>query len=103
MNKSLWDIHISLYGASLDGGGEQTRFVCGYLGCDARPFNPVLQALPRLVHTRGVDGVGSMTQLFRLAIAETATRRAGSETVLSKVAELMFRGCRAALHRRASE
>jgi transcriptional regulator GlxA family with amidase domain len=31
-----------------------------------------------------------MTQLFRLAIAETATRRAGGETVLSKLAELMF-------------
>ena len=72
------------------GGGEQTRFVCGYLGCDARPFNPVLQALPRLMHTRGVDGVGSIAELFRLAIQETATRRAGSETVLSKVAELMF-------------
>ena len=22
------------------------RFVCGYLGCDARPFNPLLDALP---------------------------------------------------------
>jgi transcriptional regulator GlxA family with amidase domain len=42
------------------------------------------------LHTRGVDGVGSITELFRLAIQETATRRPGSETVLSKVAELMF-------------
>jgi len=23
------------------GGDERTRFVCGYLGCDARPFNPL--------------------------------------------------------------
>ena len=28
-------------------GQERTRFVCGYLGCDARPFNPLLAALPR--------------------------------------------------------
>jgi AraC-like DNA-binding protein len=84
------DRHLPIYVEKGDGGGEQTRFVCGYLGCDARPFNPVLQALPRLLHTRGVDGVGSITELFRLAIQETATRRPGSETVLSKVAELMF-------------
>jgi AraC-like DNA-binding protein len=72
------------------GGGERTRFACGYLGCDARPFNPVLQALPRILAARGAEGSGCMTQLFRLAIAETATRRAGGETVLSKLAELMF-------------
>lgn len=84
------DRHLPIYIEKGDGGGEQTRFVCGYLGCDARPFNPVLQALPRLLHARGADGVGSITELFRLAIKETATRRAGGETVLSKVAELMF-------------
>lgn len=84
------DRHLPIYIEKGEGGGEQTRFVCGYLGCDARPFNPVLQALPRLLHARGADGVGSITELFRLAINETATRRSGSETVLSKVAELMF-------------
>ena len=31
-----------------------------------------------------------MTQLIRLAVDETAMRRSGGETVLSKVAELMF-------------
>src|SRR5262245_60719929 len=30
------------------GSGELTRVVCGYLGCDARPFNPILNALPRM-------------------------------------------------------
>lgn len=84
------DRHLPIYIEKGDGGGEQTHFVCGYLGCDARPFNPVLQGLPRLLHARGSDGVGSITELFRLAINETATRRSGSETVLSKVAELMF-------------
>jgi AraC-like DNA-binding protein len=72
------------------GGGERTRFVCGYLGCDARPFNPVLQALPRMLHARGAEGAPCMAQLIRLAVDETATRRSGGETVLSKVAELMF-------------
>ena len=37
----------------LGGTGEKSRFVCGYLGCDARPFNPLLDALPRQLHVRG--------------------------------------------------
>ena len=72
------------------GGGERTRFACGYLGCDARPYNPVLQALPRILHARGAEGAGCMAQLIRTAIDETATYRSGGETVLSKLAELMF-------------
>lgn len=69
---------------------ERTRFVCGYLGCDSRPFNPVLAALPQVLHARGSDGAGYLPQLVRLAVEETAARRAGGETVLSKLAELMF-------------
>jgi AraC-like DNA-binding protein len=72
------------------GDGESTRFTCGYLGCDARPFNPVLQSLPRLLHSRATEGAGCMAQLIQMAINETATRRAGGETVLSRLAELMF-------------
>jgi len=72
------------------GGTDQVRIACGYLGCDARPFNPLLQALPRLLRAPAADGGWCMTELIRLAIDETAARRSGSETVLSKVAELMF-------------
>jgi AraC-like DNA-binding protein len=74
----------------LGGGGERTRFVCGYLGCDIRLFNPVLRALPRILHARGADGAHCMAQLICMACDETSSRRAGGETVLSKLAELMF-------------
>jgi AraC-like DNA-binding protein len=84
------DRQMPTYIEKLGGSGELSRFVCGYLGCDARPFNPVLQALPPIFHARGAEGAGCMAQLLRLAIDETATRRSGGETVLSKVAELMF-------------
>lgn len=70
--------------------GEPIHFVCGYLGCDARPFNPVLQGLPRMLRIPATSGAGGITPLFRLAVDETATPRSGGETVLSKVAELMF-------------
>ena len=29
------------------GGPDRAHVVCGFLGCDVRPFNPVLEALPR--------------------------------------------------------
>ena len=35
-----------------ESGATNAQIVCGFLGCDARPFNPLLAALPRLVHVR---------------------------------------------------
>ena len=35
------------------GGAERTRIVCCFLGCDERPFNPLLTALPRTMHLSG--------------------------------------------------
>jgi AraC-like DNA-binding protein len=75
----------------LGGTGEPSRFVCGYLGCDARPFNPILDALPRLLHVRATDAGGNLTRdLIRLALQENEHPRAGGETILSKLSELMF-------------
>jgi hypothetical protein len=33
-------------------GPDRLGLICGFLGCDVRPFNPLLAALPR---TRGVS------------------------------------------------
>jgi AraC-like DNA-binding protein len=72
-------------------GDDRTRFICGYFGCDARPFNPLLSALPRMLCARKHgDGGNWMTNLFQLAMAEGASRRDGSETILAKLSELMF-------------
>ncbi len=73
------------------GGAEHTHYVCGYLGCDVRPFDPLLSALPDLTCVRGPpDGNGWITELFRRALAEGGSKRAGRETVLAKLSELMF-------------
>jgi hypothetical protein len=37
-------------------GQDATEFICGFLGCDLQPFNPVLSALSRVLHLRGVTG-----------------------------------------------
>jgi AraC-like DNA-binding protein len=73
------------------GSGDKSRFVCGYLGCDARPFNPILDALPRLLHVKRTSTGGQLTHdLIRVALAETARPSAGGETMLSKLSEVMF-------------
>jgi AraC-like DNA-binding protein len=71
------------------GGQRTTSFVCGFLGCDRRPFNPLLAALPRRLHARGVtsDWLGGFTR--RLA-GEAQAGRAGADGVLTRLAELMF-------------
>lgn len=77
-----------------EGGGEQrsTRVVCGFLGCDLRPFNPVLAALPRLVHLRArADPAQDRLQtLIELTLAEAREPRPGGQSVLLRLSELMF-------------
>jgi AraC-like DNA-binding protein len=76
-----------------DGGGsEPTHLVCGYLGCDARPFNPLLAALPRVLHIRDREGdaPGWLMRLVDLALTESREKRSGGVSILSRVSELMF-------------
>lgn len=73
------------------GQGEKARFVCGFLGCDARPYNPVLDALPPLLHVKRSSAAGILTfDLMRIALKESRQARAGGETILAKLSELMF-------------
>jgi AraC-like DNA-binding protein len=73
------------------GHGAKTRFVCGFLGCHARPYNPVLEALPRILHVRRSSAAGILTfDLMRSALEESQQPRAGGEAILAKISELMF-------------
>jgi AraC-like DNA-binding protein len=77
------------------GGGRLTRYVCGHLGCDVRPFNPVLAALPPFLHlARGTDGSADGTdlldRLIELTLAEAATERPGGRSIRLRLAELAF-------------
>jgi AraC-like DNA-binding protein len=72
-----------------DSGPVITRFVCGFLGCDLRPFNPLLAALPRLMHMRGMSNPW-LGAFVRQVIEETRPGRPGADTVLTRMAELMF-------------
>jgi AraC-like DNA-binding protein len=73
------------------GGPPELGLVCGFLGCDAHPFNPLLAALPRLLHVRGAFAPGDpLGRLIDFAVAESQTPRAGGECVRLRLSELMF-------------
>jgi len=73
-----------------EGGGDRTQLVCGFLGCDLRPFNPLLATLPRTLRVSTRDGAGWLESLARLAVAESGASRNGGECVLARASELMF-------------
>jgi|KBSMisStandDraft_5_1062788.scaffolds.fasta_scaffold106430_2 AraC-like DNA-binding protein len=76
---------------TMDGGGAPANFVCGYLGCDASPFNPLLSALPRMLIVKAqLDSDGLMKELLRAAIEQKASGRAGAATLVARAGELMF-------------
>jgi AraC-like DNA-binding protein len=77
---------------SIRGGGENlTQIICGFLGCDARPFNPLLATLPRLIHIRGKNEPDSvLRRLVELAVVESNAPSSGSSIVLSRLSELLF-------------
>jgi AraC-like DNA-binding protein len=75
------------------GGAERARIVCCFLGCDERPFNPLLTALPTVIHLSGT-GPGATTgwlgTLLSIAAKESGSARAGGENILARLSELMF-------------
>jgi AraC-like DNA-binding protein len=72
-------------------GSERLQLVCGFLGCDALPFNPVLTTLPSLVRVR-LDGDSRLRlhALLEFAVAESNQAHPGSRSVLLRIAELVF-------------
>jgi AraC-like DNA-binding protein len=75
------------------GGDDRARVVCCFLGLDERPYNPLLTALPRVVHlsARGPRAAaGWLSTLVNIAVTESGAGRSGGENVLERLSELMF-------------
>ncbi|MEX2475381.1 cupin domain-containing protein [Marinobacter sp.] len=66
--------------------------LCGFLGCDSGPFNPMLSALPRVIHARAseLSEDSWAGQLARLAETESRGARPGGEAVLERMSEMML-------------
>ena len=93
------------------GGGEATRFVCGYLHCDQR-FNPLIGALPTVLSVCGRDSARQgepsevetakrpgvvladadswLASTLRHTIEEADGTRPGSFAMLARLTELLY-------------
>ncbi len=91
-----FSISLSQEGAAtarLDGGGERTAtVVCGFLGFDARPFNPLLASMPRVLRLPGLarEGRSWIGGFIRSAVEESNRKQPGGEAVLERMSEMLF-------------
>lgn len=77
-------------GAPLPVEQADTIAVCGFLGCDLRPFNPLIAALPRILHLPASHAGGWVTRVIDQAVVESNDKRPGGDAVLERLAEMMF-------------
>lgn len=74
------------------GGAGGAEYVCGFLGCDMRPFNPVLSTLPRLLRVKW-SRTGQhdlLSRLIDLTLADARLPRVGGESIRLRLSELIF-------------
>ena len=74
-------------------GPSDARVICGFFTCDVRPFNPLLEALPRFMRfgrAASAAAEGMLEQFVHFASAEMNNKRAGGQSILNRLSELMF-------------
>jgi AraC-like DNA-binding protein len=74
------------------GGGELTRFVCGYMACDPQLSKVFLAGLPPVFKVSIRDDVSGrwLENSIRFSVNEADTSRAGGEAVLARLSEVLF-------------
>jgi len=68
----------------------ETIFVCGFLGCDVKPFNPLVAALPRILHLPATQAGDWVSRVIDQAVSESNSPRPGGDAVLERLSEMMF-------------
>ena len=85
---------IAMQGADTPGAAADAKastiLVCGFLGCDLRPFNPLVASLPRMLHLAARPGSDWIAPVMHQAVRESRDQRPGSEAVLERLSEMMF-------------
>jgi AraC-like DNA-binding protein len=76
----------------LGGGGETTRFVCGYFGCERHADKLFLAGLPLMIkiNIRGDSAGEWLENSIRHLVSEAGCGRPGQSVLLSKMAEALF-------------
>jgi len=74
------------------GGGEITKFVCGYMACEPQLSRVFLGGLPPIlkVNIRNDASGQWLENSIRYSVGDGATSRPGGEAVLAKLSEVLF-------------
>ena len=74
------------------GGGEVTKFVCGYMACEPRLGRIFLSGLPRLFKVSLRNHVSGrwLENSIRFSVDQADRLQPGGEAVLAKLSELLF-------------
>jgi AraC-like DNA-binding protein len=78
--------------ARFGGGGEITRFVCGYFACDPRLSEIFLAGLPPILKVPVADEPSGhwLKQSIRFSVDDVNGSHAGSGLVLARLSEVLF-------------
>lgn len=76
----------------MGGGGEMTKFVCGYLACDLQLSKAFLGGLPPVFKVNiGSDSSGKwLENSIRYSVEQAVNSQTGSEMVVAKLSEALF-------------
>jgi AraC-like DNA-binding protein len=76
----------------MGGGGEMTKFVCGFMACEPRLSQVFLSGLPSVFKVSIRNDVSGrwLENSIRFSVNETDASRAGGEAVLAKLSEVLF-------------
>ena len=78
--------------ARFGGGGEITKFICGFMGCDPQLSEVFLAGLPKIlkVHVANEPSGEWILNSIRFSLADGGESSAGSGLVSTKLSEVLF-------------
>lgn len=81
-------LKVARYG----GGGELTKFVCGYMACDPKLSEAVLAGLPSMFAINiAHDAAGQwLADSIQFSVREAGGAGSGADVVLAKLSEVLF-------------
>jgi len=72
-------------------GASPNRLICGFLGCELHPYNPLLSTLPRMIRVPAPAPAGDpLSSLIEFALSESGQARGGERCLLQRLSEVMF-------------
>jgi AraC-like DNA-binding protein len=76
----------------MGGGGELTKFICGYMSCDPQLSRVFLGGLPAIMKINIRDDPSGkwLENCIRYSVDNADASRPGGETVLAKLSEVLF-------------